>query len=155
MTPLPFLQFIKTSSQSESTKDQTHASNPPRRAARQHEKVRLTEAIQVSNPQKRYHLGSTYHTSSDLTISTTHYIRAAFGFSGSRKKRRGEIEPQENSAIDEEARAASLERIRDDLIRVMLDPPKKLEQMEGENWQQTKKKPKKRRVHRICSGWAL
>lgn len=47
---------------------------------------------------------------------------------------------QENSIIDEEARAASLERIQDNLIKAMLEPPKRLENKEVGNCQQTENK---------------
>lgn len=151
MSSLHLVHFIKPALQSATTKDQVYPSSSPNSVSPKSDKVSLTDLIHVSNPQKRYHSGSTYHTSSDLTISTTHYLRAAFGFCGSRKRFRCEVETHENLVIDEEARDASLERIRDDLIRAMLEPPKQHEERVEETCQQMKKRKMsvKKRVCRV------
>lgn len=151
MASLHLVHFIKPALQSATTKDQVYPSSSPHSASPKPDKVFLTDLIHVSNPQKRYYSGSTYHTSSDLTISTTQYLRAAFGFCSSRKRFRCEVETPENLVIDEEARDASLERIRNDLIRAMLESPKQHEERVEETSQQMKKRKKsvKKRVCRV------
>lgn len=109
-------------------------------------KVPLTNLTKISNPTKRYHSGTTYHTSTDLTISTRKYLHAAFGTFGSRKRSKFEVETQENQVIDEETRDAALERIRDDLIRVMLEPPKRIDEGREENAQDMGRKKKSKRI---------